>query len=336
MRPRPREAFRVSGIARRAALALLAVLSTGLVSAAEMSVRVFQINDHLIAFYVGRPAIAPDASTPNWADNDALNVGVATYVIHRGDRALVYDTFPLAEPARWVRDYLNKAGIKHFTLVNSHWHLDHVGGNAVYADSDRIATNQTIQLLTAKRTTIEGGTEWGPPAIKPLVIPNIGISADTDYYVGDVRVELRPVKIHSNDGLVLYLPTDRILLAGDTLEDTVTFIAEPEHVVEHYENMRTLKQWDIDRIFPNHGNPEVIAHGGYRSTLIDATLSYLRKVILRSHDPNYTNGALEDYVSDSVKKGWVSIWWAYRQPHKNNLNRVSTALKNEPLPQLPP
>lgn len=90
-----------------------------------------------------------------------------------------------------------------------------------------------------------------------------------------------------------------------------------------------------DRIFPNHGNPDVISHGGYRPTLIDATLHYLREVILRSHEPNYTSGTLEDYVNDSVKQGWISIWWAYRQPHQNNLNRVSQALKSQPLPELP-
>jgi len=323
-------------LARSAALALIAVLSMARVSAADMNMRVFQINDHLTSFYIGRPAEAAHSSQgPDWAADDALNVGVSTYVIHHGNHALVYDTFPVAGPAKWVRDYLTKAGIKHFTLVNSHWHLDHVAGNAVYADADRIATAATIQLLAEKRASIEAGTEWGPPAIKPLVLPNIGISADTEYYVGDIRVELRPVKIHSDDGLVIYLPADRILLAGDTLEDTVTFIAEPEHLVEHYNNMRTLKQWDIDRIFPNHGNPEVISHGGYRTTLIDATLHYLREVIARSHDSDYTSGTLADYVSDSVKQGWVSIWWAYRQPHRNNLSRVSKALKNKPLPDLP-
>ena len=305
-------------------------------AAAEMNIRVFQINDHLTGFYVGRPAQAQHPShTSDWADYGAINVGVATYVIHRGDSALIYDTFPSTEPARWVRSYLTKLGIKHFTLVNSHWHLDHVGGNAVYADSDRIATDQAIQLLTAKRAGIEAGTEWGPPAIKPLVVPNIGITSATACYVGDIRVELRPVRIHSDDGLVIYLPVDRILLAGDTLEDTVTFISEPEHVVEHYQNMRTLKDWKIDRILPNHGNPEVIAHGGYQTTLIDATLDYLRKVILRSHDPDYTSSSLEDYVGDSVKKGWVSIWWAYQQAHKDNLSKVSEALKNESLPDLP-
>src|SRR6185437_1316697 len=91
------------------------------------NMRVFTINDHLLAFYDGRPP-APAQAQPaaNWADFGALNVGVATYVIHRGDQALVYDSFPYADEAKWVRDYLTKAGIKHFVLENSHWHLDHV------------------------------------------------------------------------------------------------------------------------------------------------------------------------------------------------------------------
>jgi cyclase len=304
-------------------------------SAAEMNMRVFKINDYLISFYDGRPPPAPrPPESSNWADYGALDVGVSTYVIRRGDQALIYDTFPTVQEAKWVRDYLAKAGVKRFTLVNSHWHLDHVGGNAVYADVDRIATDKTIQLLMANKASIESGTKWGPPVIKPLVIPNIGISGDTTYYVKDIKVELRPVNIHSEDGLVIYLPHDRILLAGDTLEDTVTFIAEPENVVAQYNNMRQLKQWDIDRIYPNHGNPDVIAHGGYQTTLIDATLSYLRKVISRSHDPDYLQGSLEDYVGDSVKNGWVSIWWAYYAPHKANLNKVSEALANKPLPDL--
>jgi cyclase len=304
--------------------------------AGDINMRVFQINDHLISFYDGRPAEAPRApDTHNWADYGALDVGVSTYVIRRGDQALVYDTFPTVAEARWVRDYLTKAGVKHFTLVNSHWHLDHVGGNAVYADVDRIATDKTIQLLSTNKAAIEAGTEWGPPAIKPLVMPNIGIAGDTNYYVGDIKVELRAVNIHSEDGLVIYLPNDRILLAGDTLEDTVTFIAEPENVVAQYKNMQQLKQWDIGRIFPNHGNPDVISHGGYHTTLIDATLEYLRKVIMRSHDPDYLQGSLEEYVGDSVKKGWVSIWWAYHEPHQANLTKVSEAMRNKPLPDLP-
>ena len=197
--------------------------------------RVIPINDHLLAFYDGRP---PESAVPSgehdWADFGAMNVGVATYVIHRGDRALVYDSFPTRAQAQHVRDYLETSGIRHFVLVNSHWHLDHVGGNAVYADMDRIANERSRTILTAKKAAIESGTEWGLPVISPLAIPNIGISGDTSYDLDGIRIQLRPVNIHAEDSLLIYLPDDRILLAGDALEDTVTFIVEPEQIPVHY------------------------------------------------------------------------------------------------------
>jgi cyclase len=317
-------------------LAALAAISwAGLADAAAMNMRVFEINDHLLGFYDGRPAeTATPADKQDWADFGAMNVGVATYVIHRGDRALVYDTYPSVQQAQWVRDYLVKIGIRHFTVVNSHWHLDHVGGNAVYADVDRIATDKTFQRLTQEKAAIEAGAEWGPPAIKPLVLPNITIRADTDYFVGDIQVELRPVNIHSEDGLVVYLPKDRIVLAGDTLEDTLTFIVEPEQIPAQIENLRQMKGWNIDRIFPNHGNPAVIGGGGYRATLIDATVAYLRRIVLHAHDPDFLNGSMEDYVHDSVSKGWVTPWWAYHEAQKANLAVVAKAYKDRPLPDL--
>ena len=74
--------------------AILAIsLTADLGHGAEMNMRVFRINHHLLSFYDGRPAesgIPPGIH--NWADYGAMNVGVATYVIHRGDEALVYDT----------------------------------------------------------------------------------------------------------------------------------------------------------------------------------------------------------------------------------------------------
>jgi len=105
--------------------------------------------------------------------------------------------------------------VRRFILVNSHWHLDHVGGNAVYADSMRFATEAARQKLEDKRAAIESGTEEGPPAIKPLVTPNIGIAPDNTVtlMIGKVRAELHPVAMHSADGLVIELPDDKLLLA---------------------------------------------------------------------------------------------------------------------------
>lgn len=314
--------------------ALLALIATApLAHARAIAMRVFTINDHLWCFYDGRPDQASvDPKDTNWADFGANNVGVATYVIHQGDQALVYDTFPSAAQAQWVRDWLARAGIHRFTTVTSHWHLDHVGGNAVYADSPRIATALTRERLVANRAAIEAGKLEGPPAIAPLILPDVAITAPTTVMVGDIRVDLRPVDIHSADGLVAVLPADRILLAGDTLEDTVTFVAEPERIPGQVKNLGTMRQWDIAKILPNHGDPAVIARGGYGPDLIDFTAAYLTRLVAHAHDADFTRQPIEPYIADGVKAGTVSLWWAYRDAHANNLNRVAGAWKDKPLP----
>lgn len=323
--------------ALKAIVLLAGLLSGGLVHATEMNIRVFRINDHLLAFYDGRPAeAAVKSGDDNWADFGANNVGVATYVIYRGDRALVYDTFPSVAQGKWVRDYLANVGIRHFMVVNSHWHLDHVGGNAVYADSNLIATEKTRQRLLANKAAIEAGTAWGPPAIAPLVIPDVAITADTLVFVGDIRIELRPVQIHSADGLVIYLRADRLLLAGDTLEDTVTFISEPELIPDQYRNLLVMKQWGFDRILPNHGNPDVIARGGYPPALIDVTRTYLRRIVEHAHDADFLGQLLDSYIADPVRNGTISVWWAYRDAHRANLAKVAKAWRDRPLPDFGP
>ncbi len=307
--------------------------------APPMPLRVMPINDHLTAFYQGRPEQASVKPGPkHWPDLGAIFVGDATYAVRQGDTALVYDTFTDTASAQWVRDYLAKAGVKHFMLVNSHWHLDHIGGNAVYADSPRFATDATRTKLLAKRAAIEAGTEEGPPAITPLTVPDIGLTGATTVMIGTVRVLLRPEAIHSADGLVIELPDDKILLAGDTLEDTATFVAEPKSIPRQYRNLGAMRQWGFTKILPNHGNPEVIAKGGYGLGLIDMTRAYIRRLVEHSHDADFQTQTLESYVGDAVKLGDVSVWWAYHEAHANNLAVVAKAWKDKPIPafdQLP-
>ncbi len=302
---------------------------------AAHAVRVLPINDHLTAFYQGRPDEASVKSGPRqWPDLGAIFVGVATYAIHDGDTALVYDTFTDPASAQWVRDWLTKAGARHFILVTSHWHLDHNGGNAVYADSMRFASQATMDKLESKRAAIETGTEEGPPAIKPLVTPNIGIAPGNaiPLAIGQVQVILHPIAIHSADGLVIELPDDKLLLAGDTLEDTATFVAEPESLPQQYTALGEMRGWGFTKILPNHGNPVAIAAGGYGLGLIDATRAYIRALVEHSHDADFQKQPLAGFVADAVKRGDVSLWWAYRDAHANNLSVVAKAWKDKPIP----
>ena len=58
--------------------------------------------------------------------------------------------------------------------------------------------------------------------------------------VGGLRLELIHVDIHSDDAAVIWLPGDRLLLAGDTLEDTVTYFAEPDGLDRHLADLERL------------------------------------------------------------------------------------------------
>ena len=68
-------------------------------------------------------------------DDGALSLGIASYAIVSGSAALVYDTHVSLEHARRIRALLEDDGARTFTVVLSHWHLDHVAGTAAFADS---------------------------------------------------------------------------------------------------------------------------------------------------------------------------------------------------------
>ena len=293
------------------------------------------LNDHLLYFYDGRDSTGKRFMTEwNWKDDAAMKLGIGTYVIHQGGRALVYDTFTATEQAQWVREYLEKMGIQHFTVVYSHWHLDHIGGNAAYPDADVISTAFTRDSLAAEKSAIEAGTAWGPPPIKPLILPTITFEDRLDVYVGDIKVEMHRINIHSKDTNVLYLSADKILLCGDALEDFLTYMVEPGGLPEHVKNLRIMRGWDVATIYPNHGDPNVIMNGGYTKTFIDATIDYITKMVTRSHDKNYLDGTMEDYIGASLTKGWVHLFEPYRDVHKQNLKLVQDYYKDKPLPKM--
>jgi glyoxylase-like metal-dependent hydrolase (beta-lactamase superfamily II) len=294
-------------------------------------IQVLEINDHLLAFYAGRQWTRLRAE-PNWLDDGAMKLGIAAYAVYGNRQAVVYDTLADRRQAAWMRRYLENKGINRFTVVLSHWHLDHVAGNEVFQDSPIISNCLTRELLVRHKSDIEAGRAEGPPAIKPLVLPNLTFDRQADLYLDDLHLELRAVDIHSRDGTVIYIPRDRILLAGDTLEDTVTYVDEPEHLAEHVANLRELLKWPIVNILPNHGDPEVMARGGYGRTLIEATINYVVRLVNRAHDADYLGRPLADYLKAELDQGWVQYYEPYEEVHRENLKKVQACYQDKPRP----
>ena len=283
------------------------------------TLRIHEPAPHIIAFYDGRiPGRRMFGNDPNWFDDGAYELGVATYAIVDCGEALVYDTHISVPHAEVIRATLREKGVARPRVVLSHWHADHVAGNAAFADCEILAQPATFELLEANRA----GLETGIPPITPFVMPNRTVADGEVLRVGGVDVTVRFFDIHSRDGTVLYLAETGLLLAGDTLEDPITYIAEPERLADHLAGLKHLDALGVASILPNHGAEARIAAGGYGPELIAATRAYVKALQRVAGSVDAPIEPLDTLLREAIASGIVEMFEPYRRVHDRNVAKV--------------
>ncbi len=282
--------------------------------------RVLRPYPHIFGFYDGRTDRPRLHATENWYDDGALELGICSYAIVDGDEAIVYDTHASIDHARFVRRRLEAEGVRRMTVVLSHWHADHVAGNAVFEDCEIIANVLTRDALAAHRGELENEL----PPIRPLIMPTRTFEQSLRLKMGRIDIELRHLDIHSSDGTVVLLPAEDILLAGDTLEDPITYVVEPERLAEHLRDLARLQDWPIDRILPNHGSPDLIAAGGYDRRIIAATIEYI-ETLLTPYPTDSTDKSLFELLSGPFEARAIFYHHAYERVHLRNMQKVRSS-----------
>jgi glyoxylase-like metal-dependent hydrolase (beta-lactamase superfamily II) len=274
-------------------------------------------------FYDGRIEGRRLFSTdPNWLDDGAYSLGTASFAIIDGDDALLYDAHITTAHARCIRTLIEAMGVRKLRLVLSHWHLDHVAGNEVFADCEIIANRRTAEHLESHRRAIEQGRHHGQPAIKPLIGPNSVFDVSRRLQVGGIEVHLEHMNIHSDDATTMLVPALELLFAGDTLEDTVTYVAEPTQLGAHLNDLERMWKLKVTKILPNHGDPEMIGNGGYARSLIRATQQYVRTLERCRSDVALRSLTLQDFIAGPLKAGWVRYFAPYERVHRANIEAV--------------
>jgi cyclase len=283
------------------------------------SLRILEPAPGIFAYYDGRIAGKRLHSLKrNWLDDGAYGLGIASYAIVSGHAALVYDTHISLAHARRMRAHLESLGVQQIQVVLSHWHTDHVAGNAVFIDCPIIANPLTALAMVDNEAALAAKD----PPIAPLIMPNRLFDERLELTVGARRVELLQFDIHSADGTVLFLPDDGLLLAGDTLEDTITYVAEPEGIARHISELLRMARLPVRRILPNHGCPKRIAEGGYDRSLIAANRLYLERLMASINQPDLDLQSLQDFVADETDEGWIFYFEPYEQVHRDNIATV--------------
>lgn len=288
-------------------------------SRATQHLKIFQPHDGVFAYYDGRVPGHRFMQEENWVDSGAIALGIATYALVAGDNAIVYDTHVSLEHAAAIRTHLESLGVREFTIVYSHWHLDHVAGTAAFGDCTVIANARTARHLSSRRDAIEAGQYHGPPAIDPLVLPTKDFSGQMRLQLGDRSVDLIEANIHSDDATVLWLPEDRILLAGDTIEDPLTFVAEPENFSLHLRDLDRLAALKPRFILPDHGALQTLEKGGFGPEVIPAMQRYIRWLMALKTAPERAAVAPQEILADELEAGTLIWYEPYADVHAENV-----------------
>ena len=288
--------------------------------------KIVNIHPNITAFYFGADSPTPESQSKeiDWVNDACLNLGVASYAIHKDGECIVIDTLCSLEQAEKVKSVLiEQFNVTRLAVVLSHWHLHHIGGNAAYKNHDLISTRGTREYLEDLKPGIESGTSsWGPPPIPEVFLPNIVFDDTLKIYVSDMEVELRRLNIHSDDSLYLYIPSLKTLFAGDMVEDTIPFISNPDSIKEHIENYKELSALDVEKVLPNHCRLDALLDGGYPKEIIDSTcfyLSALRDLVMagNSHFPG-----VEELMSGYIESNVITYWPPYEKVHLSNIDKL--------------
>jgi len=159
-------------------------------------------------------------------------------------------------------------------LVNTHHHPDHTNGNGALGAAAVIAhtkcRDQLARAAGPPPAGLFGAVDWGN--ITP-VLPGICFDSRLDLYAGDRRVELLHfgTPAHTTNDIVVWLPQDRVLFAGDLAFNGGTPFALSGSIAGWLEVLGALGQLAPAVVIPGHGAP-----GG--PGVLEETGSYLEFV----------------------------------------------------------
>ncbi len=135
---------------------------------------------------------------------------------------LVVDTFETTDAAKeLLADIRKVTNLPIRYVVNTHYHLDHTGGNAVFAEAGAtiIAQRNVYSWLRTENLKFFG------PSPKPeqnaqvesLVLPDILYSDAVDLYLGTRLIQVRYMLGHTGGDSVVIMPDANVVFGGDLI-----------------------------------------------------------------------------------------------------------------------
>ncbi len=238
---------------------------------------------------------------------------------------VVVDTFEEAAPARDLLAEIRKiTNLPIRFVVNTHYHLDHTGGNAVFAQAGATILAQR-NLRGWLRT--ENLKFFGPSPkpeqkamVEALVLPDETYNDAVDIYLGARQIQVRYMLGHTGGDSVVTVPDADVVFAGDLVWQ------------KHLPNLidATTSDWvkTLEKLLADHPAGTFVSGHGDVASVSDVRdfhdyLVTLRDAVAKAQAAGKTDLALVDAVLPQLQEKYGKDCPA------------ASPDKNPRLPQLP-
>jgi glyoxylase-like metal-dependent hydrolase (beta-lactamase superfamily II) len=222
---------------------------------------------------------------------------------------LVVDTFTDPAPARDLLAEIRKVtNLPIRFVVNTHYHLDHTGGNAVFAEAG--ATILAQRNLRAWLRT-ENLKFFGPnpkpedkARVESLTLPDMVYSDAVDIYLGSRLVQVRYMLGHTGGDSVVIVPDANVVFGGDLIWQ------------KHLPNLidATTSDWvkTLETLEADHPSATFVSGHGDLATPQDVRdfhdyLIALREAVGKAQAAGKSGQELVDAVSPQLKDKYGSL-----------------------------
>lgn len=265
-------------------------------------------------------AIAPDGSKAG--SNAGFVVGL--------NGVVVIDTFIDPAPAQELLAEIRKVtSLPIRYVINTHYHLDHTGGNNVFADSGATIVAQRNVRAWARTENLKFfGTNPKPEAkarVESLALPDLGYAEALDIYLGSRLIQVRYMPGHTGGDSLVIVPDANVVFAGD-----LVWQAHLPNLID-----ASTGPWieTLNKLLAEHPSATFVSGHGGLATAKDVRdfreyLITLREDVEKGQAAGKSGQALVDAVTPELQSKYGN-WGFFNNFAKRNIEQTAAEISGQ-------
>lgn len=261
--------------------------------------------------------------------------GNAGFVVG-SDGVLVVDSFQTEAAAQALLEAIHQATpLPVRYVVDTHYHLDHVGGNGVFAAAGAVVMAQTnVRAWTRSENLKFFGTDPKPEErkqVESLALPSLVYQDGVTLWLGDRQVIVRVMQGHTGGDSVVVVPDAQVVFTGDLFwRHDLPNLIDADTLQQIETNDTFLKDYPKAHFVPGHGE---VAEAADVAAFRDYLMA-LRAAVAAAQSAGKAGQSLLDVVLPGLKKQYGD--WGYfdyfSKPNIQDTEAELSGKKRRPVP----